>query len=137
MQLVDIGVNLTSGQFRRFGSASSGSRRCGDDGDHRHECPGESSSVAIGCKTQGLGWGGALCDRRSRRDAAAIINGNDGALVVAVGECGLDFNRDCSPKDAQIRAFRAQVALAYELQMRYSCMKERLTRRWWGAEPIR
>jgi TatD DNase family protein len=32
--------------------------------------------------------------------------------VVAVGECGLDFYRDLSPRDAQARAFSAQIALA-------------------------
>jgi TatD DNase family protein len=32
--------------------------------------------------------------------------------VVAVGECGLDFYRDLSPRDAQTRAFSAQIALA-------------------------
>lgn len=37
--------------------------------------------------------------------------------VVAVGECGLDFNRNFSPRDVQERVFRAQVELACELQM--------------------
>lgn len=32
--------------------------------------------------------------------------------VVAVGECGLDFYRDLSPRDAQARAFGAQIELA-------------------------
>ena len=32
--------------------------------------------------------------------------------VVAVGECGLDFFRDLSPRDAQRRAFSAQIELA-------------------------
>ena len=32
--------------------------------------------------------------------------------VVAVGECGLDFYRDLAPRDAQRRAFRAQIELA-------------------------
>jgi len=32
--------------------------------------------------------------------------------VVAIGECGLDFYRDLSPRDAQRRAFSAQIALA-------------------------
>lgn len=34
--------------------------------------------------------------------------------VVAVGECGLDYFRDFSPRDAQREAFEAQLALAAE-----------------------
>ncbi len=37
--------------------------------------------------------------------------------VVAIGECGLDFNRDFSPRDVQQRVFAEQVKLACELQM--------------------
>jgi len=37
--------------------------------------------------------------------------------VVALGECGLDFNRDFSPRDQQQSAFEAQLKLAVELQM--------------------
>ena len=37
--------------------------------------------------------------------------------VVAVGEAGLDFNRDFSPRDRQERAFEAQIELAAELGM--------------------
>ena len=37
--------------------------------------------------------------------------------VVAVGEAGLDFNRDFSPRDCQERAFEAQIELAAELDM--------------------
>ncbi|MGL4220540.1 MAG: TatD family hydrolase [Shewanella sp.] len=36
--------------------------------------------------------------------------------VVAVGECGLDYNRDFSPRPAQRQAFIAQLELAIELQ---------------------
>ncbi len=36
--------------------------------------------------------------------------------VVAIGECGLDFNRDFSPRPQQEKWFDAQVALAEELQ---------------------
>ena len=32
--------------------------------------------------------------------------------VVAVGECGLDFNRNFSPSDIQIRVFEAQLEIA-------------------------
>jgi len=37
-------------------------------------------------------------------------------LVVAVGECGLDYDRDFSPREAQRRCFAAQLGLAAELQ---------------------
>jgi TatD DNase family protein len=37
--------------------------------------------------------------------------------VVAIGECGLDFNRDFSPRPQQEKWLEAQVALAEELQM--------------------
>jgi TatD DNase family protein len=37
--------------------------------------------------------------------------------VVAIGECGLDFNRDFSPRPQQEKCFEAQIALAEGLQM--------------------
>ena len=51
-------------------------------------------------------------------DAAAGLDGLDEVLrspgVVAVGECGLDYHYDHSPRLAQRDAFAAQVALAHE-----------------------
>lgn len=38
-----------------------------------------------------------------------------GADVVAIGETGLDFYRDLSPRDQQVDAFRGHIALAAEL----------------------
>ena len=37
--------------------------------------------------------------------------------VVAIGECGLDYNRDFSPREQQRSAFIAQLDIAVELQM--------------------
>jgi TatD DNase family protein len=37
--------------------------------------------------------------------------------VVAIGECGLDFNRDFSPRPLQERWFEAQIELACELKL--------------------
>lgn len=37
------------------------------------------------------------------------------SAIVAVGECGLDYNRDFSPRPKQREAFAAQLALACEL----------------------
>lgn len=38
------------------------------------------------------------------------------STVVAVGECGLDFNRNFSPRKEQIKAFEAQLEIAIEIQ---------------------
>lgn len=37
--------------------------------------------------------------------------------VVAIGECGLDFNRNFSPPDVQVQVFRAQLDIAVNLQL--------------------
>ena len=37
--------------------------------------------------------------------------------VKALGECGLDYNRNYSPRAAQLQAFEAQLALAAELKL--------------------
>jgi TatD DNase family protein len=52
-------------------------------------------------------------------DTSAALLTNLAAMpeVVAIGECGLDYNRDFSPRDKQKQAFAAQLALAAELNM--------------------
>jgi len=40
-----------------------------------------------------------------------------GKKVAAIGEIGLDYYRNLSPKESQISAFRAQVALAQEMDL--------------------
>lgn len=43
-----------------------------------------------------------------------IVDLLDGRRVVAVGECGLDYHYDHSPRPQQREAFAAQIALAHE-----------------------
>lgn len=47
----------------------------------------------------------------------AMLSGPKARFVVAVGECGLDFNRMFSPQDAQEAAFEAQLRLAAEFKL--------------------
>ncbi|CAK4082557.1 unnamed protein product [Aphanomyces euteiches] len=53
------------------------------------------------------------------KQSALITKNRD--VVVAVGECGLDFNRDFSPRDVQLNVFRQQVQLACDLKMPLFC----------------
>ena len=50
-------------------------------------------------------------------DAIEIASLASDSRVVAIGETGLDFYRDRSPRDTQIRAFRGQLDLARELDL--------------------
>src|SRR6185295_3812798 len=54
-----------------------------------------------------------LCDSATVPALRALLQD---PLVVAVGECGLDFYRDLSPRAVQERWFEAHVQLAIELQ---------------------
>ena len=49
-----------------------------------------------------------VADGESVEELAALA----GAKVVAIGEIGLDFYRDLSPRDAQVRVFRRQLETA-------------------------
>ena len=50
----------------------------------------------------------------AKHGVASIVPLLDEPGVVAVGECGLDYHYDHSPRDVQREAFAAQVALAHE-----------------------
>ncbi len=47
----------------------------------------------------------------------ATVGGMPAGLVVGLGELGLDFHYDHSPRDAQRDAFRRQLALAHQLHL--------------------
>jgi len=45
----------------------------------------------------------------------ALASGSDSGKAVAIGECGLDYNRNFSPRGAQLGCFEAQLKLAAKL----------------------
>ncbi|MCC6442215.1 MAG: TatD family hydrolase [Armatimonadetes bacterium] len=56
----------------------------------------------------------SLCDGAALEELAVLA---DAPRVAAIGEVGLDYYRDLSPRDAQRRAFQAQVELARQKNM--------------------
>jgi TatD DNase family protein len=125
MGLIDIGVNLTGKQFKPdldqvidravqagvemmvvTGTSLSGSR----------------SALELAKKKPGLLYATAGVhphDAKSCDDGTVRVLRELAAhdAVVAIGECGLDYNRDFSPRPVQDRWFEAQVELAAELKM--------------------
>lgn len=121
-QLVDIGVNLGHRSFER-------DRRLVIE---RAAAAGVETLVVTGTSVEGSGKAADLARANPGLFATAGVHPHDAkhcdettverlrALaarpeVVAIGECGLDYNRDFSPRPVQDRWFEAQVALAAEL----------------------
>lgn len=133
--LIDIGINLTSDKFRNVDAVVA----------RAHEA-GLTHLILTGTSVRSSRDALKLCQRFSKaatsektpilrctigvhpHDAktwngeteAAVrdmLQGDKKQFVVAVGECGLDFNRMFSPRDQQEAAFEAQLRLAAELQL--------------------
>lgn len=128
MQLIDIGVNLTHASF---------------DDQHaavleRAFSAGVCQLVLTGTSLDGSDHALSLCrkldERAERLFSTAGVHPHDAkhwssedsqrlrALLAepqvrAVGECGLDFNRDFSPRPQQEKALEEQLSLAADLQM--------------------
>lgn len=126
MQLIDIGVNLTHGSFAREREACIA----------RAREAGVCQMVLTGTSVEDSEAALQLCrqfDREGQRlFATAGLHPHEASQwnsdsarqlrallaepqVRAVGECGLDFNRDFSPRPAQEHALEEQLALACEL----------------------
>lgn len=119
---VDIGANLTHASFR-------------DDIDDvlgRARRAGVGTIVVTGTSVSGSGAALALAESHPGLYATAGVHPHEAAhcneetlpalrrllaspRVVAVGECGLDFNRNYSPHPDQEKWFVAQLELACEL----------------------
>src|SRR5262245_50360377 len=122
-QLVDIGINLAHRSFDRDRAAVV----------ERAAAAGVATMVVTGTSVEASRRAADLARAHpGRLYATAGVHPHDAkrcdattidrlrALaaepgVVAVGECGLDYNRDFSPRPVQDRWFEAQVALAADL----------------------
>jgi TatD DNase family protein len=126
--IIDIGANLGNKAFREDLDAVLA----------RAHDAGVEAIVATGTSVAGSQRAWEIAERRRDRSprlfATAGIHPHDASHygpdalvalrelcarpeVVAVGECGLDFDRNFSPRDAQLGCFEAQLELAAELQM--------------------
>ena len=125
MDLVDIGVNLGHRSFTADRDAVI----------TRAVAAGVRTLIATGTSVRGSQEARALARSKPGvvfstagvhpHDAARCDGATIDALralagqpeVVAIGECGLDFNRDFSPRPVQLQWFKRQVELARELGM--------------------
>lgn len=121
--LIDIGVNLAHAQFRQDR----------DDVIARAVAAGVAQMIVTGTNERSSEAASDLAKERpgvlyatagvhphNAKECGPATIGALRALcrlpeVVAVGECGLDYNRDFSPRPAQDRWFAEQLALAAEL----------------------
>jgi len=128
MQLIDIGVNLTNSSFH--GQQAAIVERAIEAGVQQMVLTGTSLEVS----EQALERCHQLDGNGQHLFATAGVHPHDAkswdgnserqlrqllgeARVRAVGECGLDFNRDFSPRPLQEKALEAQLALAAELRL--------------------
>jgi TatD DNase family protein len=123
--MIDIGVNLAHKSFRA--DLSEVVRRALDAGVTRMVATGtgpEESERAqrIAATRPGVlfSTAGVHPHNAKRVDADTIPllrRLSERPEVVAIGECGLDYDRDFSPRDVQRRVFESQLELAVERRM--------------------
>lgn len=125
MRWFDSGVNLTNQKlFRDLEGVL-----------QRAQQAGVEKLLVIGTSLSESAAAVALCEQYPTQLLASVgIHPHDAAAVpdnfvaqlrrlaqhpsvVAIGECGLDFNRNYSPPDTQRKAFEAQLQLAAELKL--------------------
>ncbi len=123
--MIDIGVNLTSTQFAKDRKlVVKRAREAGITGMLITGTSALESQQAYHLATQhpGYCWSTAGVHPHHASewsdDAAVTLRRlAEKPEVVAIGECGLDFNRNFSEPEQQAYAFNAQLALAAELQL--------------------
>ena len=122
MQLIDIGANLTHDSFDRDRDAvlqrarEAGVSRLIITGASREHSP---QALSLAQAHPGVLYATAGVHPHHATEYTAECDAEMRALiahpeVVAVGECGLDYFRDFSPRPAQRRAFEMQLQIAVD-----------------------
>ncbi len=125
MELIDIGANLSHDSFRhdlpqvleRAHAAGVAQMIVTGASEIESQAAHDIASVHPGVLFATAGVHPHLAREWSDDTAAVIRELAQSPVVVAVGEAGLDFNRDFSPRPIQERVFAAQLELAAELGM--------------------
>ena len=125
MELIDIGANLSHDSFRH--DLPQVMERARTAGVAQMIVTGASESESRAAHDIASEYPGVLFStagvhphlaREWTKDTATVIRElARSPIVVAVGEAGLDFNRDFSPRPMQESAFAAQLELAVEFGM--------------------
>jgi len=123
--LVDIGVNLAHDSF--IDDRNEVLKRAADVGVTRIIVTGSSDSSNMEAAALAELHAGVLYSTAGVHPHHASDYGDESDalirelvrkdVVVAVGECGLDYFRNFSPRDAQLDAFRRQLAIATECRL--------------------
>jgi len=123
--LIDIGANLAHDSFDEDRDAMM--RRAADAGVARMIVTGSSDVSNVQAAELAEGSGGVLfstagvhphhaSDYADKSDAL-IRSLVEKDVVVAVGECGLDYFRNFSPREAQLEAFKRQLEIAKDTSL--------------------
>lgn len=121
--MIDIGCNLTHERFRADLAEVLERAKAADvdrmvvtglsvDVSERAERLAAARPDTLWCTAGVHPHNARTVDRHSAKELEALAASD---RVVAIGECGLDFNRDFSPRDVQRRAFEMQLELAAAL----------------------
>jgi TatD DNase family protein len=121
---IDIGVNLTGSSFKK--DISQVIERAQQAGVERLVVTGTSSShseqaIALSEQYDSVCYATVGLHPHHASDYSNDLGSELREMLthknaVAVGECGLDFNRNYSSRKDQLRAFEAQLEIAIELQ---------------------
>ena len=119
-QLIDIGANLAHNSFdddrdevmRRAAAAGVGPIIVTGSSDSSNQRAAELAEAKPGILYSTAGVHPHHASDYSDASDALIRDLASKDVVVAVGECGLDYFRNFSPRDAQLEAFRRQLQIA-------------------------